>query len=74
MRIGRNALQTALDCLSQRIDMRGDALKMSANERMHSNVWRKLLPFRRKIPAAAHDIVGEEQGDGTVIGSRPIVR
>ena len=73
MRIGRNALQTALDCLGQGIDMRGDALQMPANEGMHSNFWCKFLPFRRKIPAAAHDIVGKQQGDRTVIGAWPIV-
>ena len=74
MRIARNALETALDCLGQRVDMRSDALQMAADKRMHFNFWCEALPFRRKIPAATHDIVGKQQGDRSVIGPRPIVR
>jgi hypothetical protein len=58
MRMGGNALQATLDCLRERIDVRRDAFEMAAYERMHSNLRREALPFRRKIPAAADNVVG----------------
>ena len=71
MRVRRNALQAALDCLGQRIDVRGDAFQMAAHQRVHRDLRRELLPFRH-IPAAAHDVVGEEQGDRPVIRPRTV--
>jgi hypothetical protein len=45
MRIDGNALEAALDCLGQRVDMRRDAFQMAADQRMNSNFWHKRLPF-----------------------------
>lgn len=68
MRSRGSALQTALDCLCQGIDVRRDAFKMAAYQGMHCDLWREPLPLSRNILAATDYIVREQQRDGSVIG------
>src|SRR2546423_14786691 len=45
MNLSGSALQTALDCLCQRIDVLGNAFQVTADQRVHHDPRRELLPL-----------------------------